>query len=327
MEKQPSATVLVTVKNSRGTIGNCVKSLLNLRYKNYKIYITDAFSDDGTWEELGKIKEKHPGKIKLEKVKGNIAKAHNYMIEKCNTEFIAMTDADCVVDKSWLKNLISGFSSKEIIATAGYCSTPKNVNRLQKLIGKELEDRFKHFPRFISRAPTMNICVRTNTAKKIKFDERFGVAQETDWGYRLTKFGKMAYVPSAVILHYHRPTLKNFFRQQFSYGKFMPLLYLKHAGRSSGDHISKPTMIFQEFIFLFSLLFLAMSPFSSSFASLSAISFILLFILFFMEAIHLGKNTSEIVLFFFLFFFRTIAWTAGLAVGIFSLLKNYTSPS
>ena len=327
MEKQPSATVLVTVKNSIGTIGKCVKSLLNLRYSNYKIYVTDAFSDDGTWEELEKIKEKYPGKIKLERIRGNIAKAHNHMIERCNTEFIAMTDADCVVDKNWLKNLISGFSSEGVIATAGYCSTPKNVNRLQKLIGAELEDRFKHFPKFISRAPTMNICVRTNAAKKIKFDERFGVAQETDWGYRLTMFGKMIYIPSAVIWHYHRLTLKNFFRQQFSYGKFMPLLYLKHAGRSSGDHISKPTMIFQEFIFLFSLLFLFLSPLNSPFASLSTISFILLFILFFMDAIHLGENISDTILFFFLFFFRTIAWTAGLAVGIFSLLKNYISPS
>lgn len=322
MEKQPSATVLVTVKNSRETIGNCVKSLLNLRYKNYKIYITDAFSDDGTWEELEKIKEKYPGKIKLERLKGNIAKAHNRMIDRCNTELIAMTDADCVVDKNWLKNLSSGFSSSEVIATAGYCSTPKNVNRLQKLIGAELEDRFKHFPKFISRAPTMNICVRTAIAKKIKFDERFGVAQETDWGYRLTKFGKMAYIPSALIWHYHRPTLKNFFKQQYSYGKFMPLLYLKHMGRSSGDHISKPTMIFQEFIFLFSLLFLMISLFNSSFINLSAISFTLLFILFFMEAIHLGKNISEVISFLFLFFFRTVAWTTGLAVGIFSLLKS-----
>lgn len=322
MEKQPSATVLVTVKNSRDTIVDCVKSLLNLRYKNYKIYITDAFSDDGTWEELKKIKEKYPGKIKLERVKGNIAKAHNHMIGRCNTELIAMTDADCVVDKNWLKNLISGFSSNEVIATAGYCSTPKDVNRLQKLIGAELEGRFKKFPKFISRAPTMNICVRTAVAKKIKFDERFGVAQETDWGYRLTKFGKMVYIPSAVIWHYHRPTLKNFFKQQYSYGKFMPLLYLKHKGKSAGDHISKPTMIFQEFIFLFSLLFLAISLFNSSFINLSAISFILLFILFFVEAIHLGKNILDIISFLFLFFFRTIAWTIGLIVGIFSLFSS-----
>jgi GT2 family glycosyltransferase len=322
MEKQPSVTVIVTVKNSRDTIENCVKSLLSLRYKNCKIYVTDAFSDDGTWEELEKIQEKYPKKIRLERIKGNIGKTHNHMIENCNTEFIAMTDADCVVDKNWLKNLTSGFSSKEVIATAGYCSTPRDVNMLQKLIGIELEDRFKHFPKFICRAPTMNICLRSNIAKKIKFDERFGVAQETDWGYRLTKFGKMVYIPSAIIWHYHRPTLKNFFKQQYSYGKFMPLLYLKHMGKSAGDHISKPTMILQEFIFLFASLFLILSLFNSIFTKLSITSFILLFILFFFEAIRLGKSISGILSFFFLFFFRTIAWTIGLIVGIFAYLKG-----
>lgn len=320
MEK--SVTVLVTVKNSRDTIEKCLSSLLKLRYKNYKIYVTDAFSTDGTWEELKKLKEKYPKRIRIERIRGNIAKSHNHMIEKANTEFVAMTDADCAVDKNWLKNLISGFSSKEIIATAGYCSTPKNVNRLQKLVGTELEERFKHFPRFISRAPTMNICVRTSLAKNVKFDERFGVAQETDWGYRLTEFGKMVYVPSAVVLHYHRPTLKNYFKQQYTYGKFMPLLYLKHKKKSIGDHITKPTMILQEFIFLFALLFWILSPLNSIFIRLSALSFILLSISFLLDAFHLGKNITDIISFFFLFLFRTMTWTLGLTVGILAYLKD-----
>ncbi len=321
MEKQPSVTVLVTVKNSKDTIEKCLKSLLNLRYKNYKIYVTDAFSTDGTWEELKNLQEKHPKKIRLERIRGNIAKAHNHMIGKCNTEFVAMTDADCVVDRDWLRNLISGFSS-EVIATAGYCSTPKDVNRLQQLIGIELEDRFKHFPKFISRAPTMNICVMASLAKKIKFDERFDVVQETDWGYRLTNLGKMAYVPKAVIWHYHRPTLKNFFKQQCSYGKFTPFLYFKHIKKSVGDHISKPTMILQEFIFLFACLFLIFSLLNPIFTSFSIASFIFLFISFFLEASRLGKNFSDKVSFFLLFFFRTIAWAIGLIIGIFAYLKS-----
>ena len=161
--KEPSVTVLVTVKNSATTIEKCINSILNLRYKNKKVYVTDAYSTDGTWETL----KKYDKKIKIERVKGNIAAGHNYMIKRCNTDFVALTDADCVVDKYWLKNLINAFESDDVLAAGGMIKTPLKVNKLQQLIGKELEERFSHFSKYASRLPTISLCIRTNYAKKI----------------------------------------------------------------------------------------------------------------------------------------------------------------
>jgi len=337
----PPVTVLVTVKNAKNNIADCIKSLLKINYPNYKIYVTDAFSTDGTYEILKDLQKRYPRKIMLERVRGNIGTAHNHMIAKVKTKFVAMTDADCVVDKNWLRYLISGFDSKEIIATAGFNSTPKTVNNLQKLIGKEFEDRFRRAPRFIPRAPTMNLCVRTKFAKQVKFDERFDVAQETDWGYRLTKIGKMKYVPTAVVHHYHRPTWKSYFKQIFRYGMHMPLLYTKHPSYATGDYNSKPIYFREEFVFVFSLFTLF---FSLSFLVLSSFTFLLsflpfnilgfvpslfalfylsiasLFVLYFLEAISLTKDPKEIFLFFLMFFVRNVAWTIGLIFGIFKLI-------
>jgi len=53
--KEPSVTILVTVKNGANTIENCVNSLLKLNYTNYKIYVIDAFSTDGTYDILKKF--------------------------------------------------------------------------------------------------------------------------------------------------------------------------------------------------------------------------------------------------------------------------------
>jgi cellulose synthase/poly-beta-1,6-N-acetylglucosamine synthase-like glycosyltransferase len=315
--KEPWVTVLVTVKNSKETIEKCIKSLLSLRYKNYKIFITDAFSTDGTYEILEKFRKKYPKKILLERIKGNIAKAHNYMIRKVETPFIAMTDADCVVDKNWLKNLISAFTSSDIIATAGYCSTPKEVNYLQKLIGLELEHRFKSFPEFISRAPTMNLCVRTKYAKKVKFDEKLEVAQETDWGYRLTKLGKMRYVPKAIVWHYHRPTLKSYFIQQFKYGKFVPLIYLKHKEKMFGDHISTPSMFFQLLLFNLIVLLFLFSLFFKVFLLPSILLLIFLITFFLFDIIKFAKSLKDIFGLLFIYFLRVIAWTIGILVKIF----------
>jgi len=319
--KWPSITVLVTVKNSENTIGECIKSLLKLNYTNFRVYITDAYSDDGTFEILKKLKKRYSRKIKLDRIRGNIATAHNYMIKKTNTEFIAMTDADCVVDEDWLKNLISGFESEDIIATTGFCSTPKTAKGLQKLIGIELEDRFKHAPKFVLRGPTMNLCVRTSYAKKIKFDERFDVAQETDWGYRLTKLGKMHYVPKAIVYHYHRSTIKSFLKQHgFRYGKAMPLLYLKHKNRIAGDHLSKLIMILQEFIFCFLCLFTLISIFYNSFINIAIVFLIFLFISYFVDILKFTKDPMNIGLLIILYVLRNIAWTIGMIFGIFDLI-------
>jgi cellulose synthase/poly-beta-1,6-N-acetylglucosamine synthase-like glycosyltransferase len=315
--KEPWVTVLVTVKNSKETIEKCIKSLLSLRYKNYKIFITDAFSTDGTYEILEKFRKKYPKKILLERIKGNIAKAHNYMIRKVETPFIAMTDADCVVDKNWLKNLISAFTSSDIIATAGYCSTPKEVNYLQKLIGLELEHRFKSFPEFISRAPTMNLCVRTKYAKKVKFDKKLEVAQETDWGYRLTKLGKMRYVPKAIVWHYHRPTLKSYFIQQFKYGKFVPLIYLKHKEKMFGDHISTPSMFLQLLLFNLIVILFLFSLFFKVFFLPSILLSIFLITFFLFDIIKFAKSLKDIFGLLFIYFLRVIAWTIGILVKIF----------
>jgi len=322
MKKYPSVTVLVTAKNAENTIKDCVESLLRLDYPHYNIYVTDGYSEDDTFKILKELKKKNPKKIRLERVKGNIAKAHNYMIKKVKSELIAMTDADCVVDKEWLKKLTSPFTSENVVASVGYCSTPRDVNKLQKLIGMELESRFKKFSKFITRGPTMNLCVRTHIAKKVKFDEKFDVAQETDWGYRLGKYGKIRYIPKAIVYHYHRSTWRSFFKQQFKYGKHMPLLYLKHRRMSTGDHISKPSMILQEFVFLFGFLFLIISIFFDFSLLIAILLFSFLVILYYIDISQIIEDIIDIPLFFILYFLRSLAWSMGLLIGILGLIKN-----
>jgi len=321
MPKQSSVTILITVKNSARTIKECIDSVMKQNYKNYSVYVTDAYSTDGTWEILKSLKKKYGKKLKIERVKGNIARSHNYMIKNVKSDFIAFTDADCVVDKNWLKNLISGFSSEEIIATTGFCSTPKKINWLQKLIGLELEHRFKNFPEFVSRAPTMNLCVKTSYAKKVKFNEKLEAAQETDWGYRLTKLGKMRYVSKAVVYHYHRPTLRSYFIQQFKYGKQMPLIYLKqYKEKITGDHISTRSLFLQLLFFDLTLLFFFFSTFFKFLFSPSIFLLIFLFSFYLYDILKFTRSIRNILGLLFIYFLRVIAWTIGILVGLKTLM-------
>jgi GT2 family glycosyltransferase len=318
--KKPSVTVLVTVKNSVSTIKKCIDSILKLNYpkKKYSIFVVDAFSTDGTWEIL----KKYGKKIRLERVRGNIATGHNYMIKRCNTDFVALTDADCVVDENWLKYLIDAFKP-EVIAAGGTPKTLSENNKLQELIGRELEDRFKRFPKYVIRLPTMSLCIRTEYAKKYLFDEKFDVAQETDWGFRISKVGKIAFVPKAVIYHYHRSTFKTFFKQQYTYGKFAFSLYSRggNAKRVFGDWITKPSIALQVFLSYLGVLFLLLSLINSFFFYLSLIFFFTLLMTYFADALRLSKGIGEFFFFLIIFLFRNIAWCLGIVRGLFIKFK------
>lgn len=313
--KFPRATVGIIVRNSATTIKGCIDSVLSSDYPNFEVLVVDAFSHDGTWEIL----KRYGKKIHTMQKAGNIPAARNEIIRCAKSEMIAFTDSDCTVDKKWLMLLISALNKKEIVASGGYCATAQNSNYLQRLIGIELEDRFRHFPKFVSRLPFMSLCVRTSVAKKNLLDEKLGAAEDADFGYRLTEKGKMIYVPEAKVWHNHRASLVGFFRQQFNYGKFAPLMYKKFSGKVGGDHISKPTMMVQPPLFLLGAFSVLMSGFSQLSVTFAELWFALLAAIYIYDAVRLTKNPINILAYVFIFALRTFAWVLGLVFGI----KNF----
>lgn len=308
----PKVTVGVTVKNSAGGIKKCVDSLLALDYPKFEIIITDAYSVDGTWEIL----QKYGKKIKAFRVSGNVCAGRNAIIKSASGKLIAFTDSDCIVSKNWLKNLVKAFEKKDVVASGGYVATPSGLNYFQNLIGRELEDRYKNFPVEVSRLPFINICIRTDIAKKNLLDERLSFGgEDADFGYRITKLGKMLYVPEAIVYHNHRATWTSFFKQQFSYAKYMPILYRKFANRAGGDHISKPTMMIQPPLLYGIFVSLFVSIFVEAAKLVSAIFLLALLSIYIYDSVRLSRNLIDFFHYILIFLVRTIAWCSGFVVG------------
>jgi glycosyltransferase involved in cell wall biosynthesis len=319
--KEPSVTMLLTLRNNQRTIKRCIESLLKQSYRNCEIFVVDAFSNDGSYEILKSFGKK----IKLFQLKGWPPTAYNWAIKRIRSQYIALIDGDCVADKNWIKELVAGFKSKDVLAVAGFCGTPKGLSTLQGIIGRELEDRFRMFPEYIPRAPTMNLCFETRTAKKLLFDETLRVSYDTDFGYRLTKLGKMYYNKKAIVYHFHRATWKNFFRQQYLTAIFVPQLYLKHKGRTVGDHISKKTMIVQPHIFNLAMLSLLLSVFNIWALNITAVLLACILALYIENMRRLVKSYKEIPWFLGMYSVRTVAWSTGLVVGIVKLVRIFFS--
>lgn len=317
MEK-PKVTVVVTVKDAADTIAMCVESLLDQTYPNYDVLIIDAFSTDGTWEVLQEFKGDR--RLELHRLRGSPPEAYNWALAQSGAPLVAFTDADCRADSRWLEELVGGFG-EGVVATGGLCANPSGVNRLQALIGQEVESRFRRFPEFVDKVPTMNLAVRAEAAQEAGgFDPSLPIAYDTDFCYRLGGLGRIRYVPGAVVYHHNRPTLGRFFRQQRNYARHLPRLYAKHRGKGAGgDNISTPLMVWQEAAFaaaLFSVPLLAVSPLPLA-ASAGALA-----LLYLANALRVSRNPLVVAQLLGVFLVRNAAWTAGFLQGLWDLVRG-----
>lgn len=315
-----SVTVLIPTWNSAKTIKKCIDSVLALDYPVDRVLVVDGHSTDGTRSILAK----YGPKIDVMQIEGPVPVAWNFGLKHINTDYVAFTDSDCEVATNWLRKLMLGFNDeKYVVATAGFCGTPETDNKLQKVIGLELEQRFKQFPRYISRAPTMNLCVRTELAKKLKFNEKIVTSSEVDFGWRLSRVGKIKYVPEAKVVHHHRPTWQSYFKQQFNYGRYMFMNYFRmgHRKKLEGDHISTARMILQIPLFVGFLLTLFVTAFWFPFI-LMAIPFgFLLVIIYWATYLEFEIKEDLFITFMNMSVLRNAAWCWGICYGVVDLIR------
>jgi len=107
-------TLVATVRNEQDTIRTFVDSLLGQEYKPDEIIIVDGASSDGTREILEEYAQR--GEIIVISRPCNIAQGRNLGIGAARGSHIAVTDAGCHLDSSWLREIVSCFRRNPAVA-------------------------------------------------------------------------------------------------------------------------------------------------------------------------------------------------------------------
>lgn len=121
-----NVSVVVITYNEEKNISECLNSLLNLEYNgNYEILVVDASTDN----TKNVVKE-----FKNVKLINSPNKAfgiqRNLGIKNSKYDLVAFTDADCIVPKDWLNNMIKELEENDCLG--GSVRNPENTT----LIGK-----------------------------------------------------------------------------------------------------------------------------------------------------------------------------------------------
>ena len=124
MEKISSC--VVTVFNEEGSIVSLLNALVNQSVAPSEIIIVDAGSSDSTQEIIKSFSKKFKkANILLFIKKGNRAVGRNFGITKSKGEIILVTDAGCIPDKNWVKNLLRNFKGNVDVVSGFYYSGAK----------------------------------------------------------------------------------------------------------------------------------------------------------------------------------------------------------
>lgn len=221
-------SVIVPVYNAGGEIRDCLESLLSLDYPkgDYEVVVVDNNSDDSTAE----VVKRYPVSYVFEGKRGSY-NARNAGVRSSGGDFIAFTDADCIADGRWLKNLLDGFKDPDVGVVGGGVKAykPETLVERYSAIKALPQDDFVHRP--MPFAATANAAFRRSVLEDVGwFDGNFTSGGDEEVCWRIKKKGyKIAHRQDAVVYHRHRKTAGELFRLYARYGRGQAMLYKKYG--------------------------------------------------------------------------------------------------
>jgi cellulose synthase/poly-beta-1,6-N-acetylglucosamine synthase-like glycosyltransferase len=322
----PGVSIIVPTLNSEATIDECLRSILELDYPKQllEVIVIDGGSTDATTERA-----KEYSSVKMVQSQLNPPAAYNLVLKDVENPIIGLVDSDAKVEKRWLRKLVKHLDDPKVAGASGTVETWNRDKLVPRVIGYELSYRYRRLPGTVERVATMNLLLKKKVITEIGgFDEALPTQYDTDIGARLAQAGyRIAFDSEAVCYHFHRPTLRTFFKQQYKYGQNTWKLYFKHPKLARGDRITDWWMNIQPILYAVAAVLLLISV-ATNFHLIPSLIFLALVLVTALQYIFSAAKISIIfhdpsaMYLIVIYFTRAVAWTLG---GATSLIRTSVS--
>lgn len=213
-EWSPRVSLIIPAYNEGKRVLRAIKAALGQDYPDFEVVFVDDGSEDDTFKWASSIKD---SRLKVLRIKhGGKARALNAGLVHSNGEIIAVSDADSILERSALRELVRRFYSDEIVGVGGqvrvmggsFLERAQDIEHLRIAMfrrAKELED--------LSLAPGPIAAFRRGVLEKIG-----GFVEDIVEDYATTKaakrFGRVVYAPRARVWTEMPTSLSSLWKQR-----------------------------------------------------------------------------------------------------------------
>lgn len=215
----PLVSVVIPVCNGEATIDACLASLLRLDWprERLEIIVVDNDSTDGTFAIL----ERYAREVRvLHEPRRGVSAARNAGILAARGQWIVFTDADCVVDPTWLARLVAPLDDPTVGLVGGRILSVEPCNRIERF-GERIHDQRRAIEDFdLPYAIGMNWASPRAVLDRVGlFDEALLRCEDVDLAWRIGSAGhRIVYSHDACVRHRNESTFRGLFAEGAAHG-------------------------------------------------------------------------------------------------------------
>ena len=236
-EKTIHYSIVIPAYNAGQILSDTLSALQDqsVPSEDYEVIVVD----DGSTDETPSVARRAGTECITQQNRGPAA-ARNSGGRAARGEFVLFTDADCVPERDWIRQMTLPFRNQEAAGVKGAYST-RQTEPAARFAQAEFEDRYDLLEKFpaIDMVDTYSAAFRRNALVGIGlFDESFPVAsnEDTELSYRLCAAGcRLEFNRKAVVYHRHPDTFSKYLRLKFKRAYWRMVVYRRYPGKSFRD--------------------------------------------------------------------------------------------
>jgi len=225
-------SVIIPAYNESDMIDDCLQSLINQDYKDFKAIIVDDESTDDTASKIQSFAKSHPNRIEYRNYgKLGPGRIRNRVSHEVDSELLVFMDADCRATPQWLSLLVEVLDKRPEAASCGgpHLAPPESnafQMRVEKFfglvsVGIGFYKNEKGELRLTEHNPLCNVSYRRKKFLELNgFREDLWPGEDIELDIRLRKSGGLIYFQPKALVYHHRPnSIENFRKVMFAYGR------------------------------------------------------------------------------------------------------------
>jgi len=229
----PFVSVIVPAYNEEEVIGRTIEPLLEVDYPNKEIIVVDDGSTDRTFEIASRYGK--AGVKVYHKENGGKFSALNYGLKFARGEIIVTVDADSIVGRDALKELVKKFKDSTVAAVCGNIKVLNRVNWLTRCQALEYITSINIFRRALDAFGVITVvpgalgAFRKSVLEAGGLYDKDTVTEDFDVTVKTLKAGSIVQASSHAVAYTEAPqTLRDLYRQRMRWYKGNFQTIIKH---------------------------------------------------------------------------------------------------